>query len=149
MNQVRLVPRLLPLTALALAFLAVPAAFAQGANAKQSQCRNLKQTQYWQVAYQIGPLPNPVPAITQQATDGFTINSNKNADGTITIDIERTGQSDAETNEKPDQDDIKVNAAKQRLYFLEGQAGDDAYGIDTHLNDEAVVLTDLNGCILQ
>ena len=93
-------------------------------------------------------MPNPESPRTQQALSGFVVNTTKNADGTLTVDIERSGQSDAEKNETPDQDDIKVDPSKQMLYFLEGEMGDDAVGIDTHLNDEAVVLTDLNGCIL-
>ncbi len=137
--------------------LLIPAAFAQGGSSSNgssgtssssSTCRRLQDTQYWQVSYQIAPMPNPEPAATSQALDGFDITTQNNADGTITVDIERTGQSDNEVNEKPDQDDIKVDTSKQMLYFLEGEMGDDAIGIDTHLNDEAVVLTDLNGCIL-
>lgn len=128
------------------------AAFAQGSSnsaSSSSQCRKLKDTQYWQVSYPIAPMPNPVPNRTQAALDGFEVNTQKNADGTITVDIERQGRSDNETNETPDQDDIKVDVSNgQQLYFLEGQMGDDAVGIDTHLNDEAVVLTDANGCIL-
>lgn len=137
--------------------LLIPAAFAQGgsssngnagSSSSSSTCRRLQDTQYWQVSFQIAPMPNPEPAATTQALDGFDLTTQKNADGTITVDIERTGQSDNEVNETPDQDDIKVDTSKQMLYFLEGELGDDAVGIDTHLNDEAVVLTDLNGCIL-
>ena len=136
-----------------VAGLAGSAAFAQG-NAKSSssstQCRKLQSTQYWQVSNLIAPMPSPVPSRTRSALDGFVVNAQKNADGTITVDIERQGRSDNETNETADQDDIKVDVSKgQKLYFLEGQMGDDAVGIDTHLNDEAVVLTDANGCILR
>jgi len=150
-NTVRLVLRPLPLAALLMALLLASGAFAQGGSSSSSSstCHNLKQTPYWNVAYPIAPMPNPVPGNTKQALDGFSLNTNKNSDGTITVDIERTGRSDNETNETADQDDIKVDTSKQILYFLEGQMGDDAYGIDTHLNDEAVVLTDLNGCILK
>ncbi|MEJ2287186.1 MAG: hypothetical protein P8Y02_00830 [Deinococcales bacterium] len=125
-------------------------AFAQSSSnaSSSSQCRQLQKTQYWQVSFLIAPMPNPLPSRTQAAMDGFTLNTSKNADGTLNVDIERQGRSDNETNETPDQDDIKVDTSKQKLYFLEGQMGDDAVGIDTHLNDEAVVLTDLNGCIL-
>ncbi len=122
-------------------------AFAQSGSSS-SQCRQLQKTQYWQVSFLIAPMPNPEPSRTQAAMDGFTVNTSKNSDGTLNVDIERQGRSDNETNETPDQDDIKVDTSKQKLYFLEGQMGDDAVGIDTHLNDEAVVLTDLNGCIL-
>jgi hypothetical protein len=131
------------------------AAFAQGGTStnnstSSTQCRRLQDTQYWPVSNQIAPMPSPVPNRTQAALDGFVVNPQKNADGTITIDIERQGRSDNETNEKADQDDIKVDVANgQKLYFLEGEMGDDAVGIDTHLNDEAVVLTDANGCILK
>jgi hypothetical protein len=125
------------------------AAFAQGSSTSSSQCRDLSKTQYWQVSYLIAPMPNPEPSRTQAALDGFVVNTQKNADGTITVDIERQGRSDNENGEKPDQDDIKVDVSKgQKLYFLEGEMGDDAVGIDTHLNDEAVVLTDANNCIL-
>ncbi len=130
-----------------LASLLGSTAFAQSSSSS-SQCRRLQATQYWQVSHLIAPMPNPEPSRTQAAMDGFTINTSKNADGTLNVDIERQGASDNETNEKPDQDDIKVDASKQKLYFLEGQFGDDAVGIDTQLNDEAVVLTDQNGCIL-
>jgi len=148
-TQARHPSRLVALAALLMALLVASGAFAQSGSSGSSQCRNLKQTPYWRVAYAIAPMPSPTPSNTQQALDGFTVNTNKNSDGTVTVDIERTGRSDAEKNETPDQDDIKVDTSKQRLYFLEGQFGDDAYGIDTQLNDEAVVLTDLNGCILK
>lgn len=142
--------RLVPVLLMAGALL--PAAFAQGGSssstASTNTCRRLQDTQYWPVSFQIAPMPSPESARAQQALDGFTVNETPNADGTITVDIERTGQSDNETNETPDQDDIKVDTSKQMLYFLEGEMGDDAVGIDTHLNDEAVVLTDLNGCII-
>ena len=127
-------------------------AFAQGGSTTTTaskQCRKLQNTQYWQVSHLIAPTNSPLSSRTQAAMDGFTLNTSKNADGTLNVDIERQGASDNETNEKPDQDDIKVDAANQKLYFLEGQMGDDAVGIDTHLNDEAVVLTDANGCILK
>jgi hypothetical protein len=143
-----------PLLAAALvAGLVGSTAFAQSSSntssSTSSQCRKLKDTQYWQVSYQIAPMPNPVPNRTQSALDGFVVNTQKNADGTITVDIERQGRSDNEKGETPDQDDIKVDVANgQKLYFLEGEMGDDAVGIDTHLNDEAVVLTDANGCIV-
>ncbi len=129
------------------------AAFAQsssnGSSSSSSQCRDLSKTQYWQVSNLIAPMPNPEPSRTKAALDGFVVNTQKNSDGTITVDIERQGRSDNEKGEKPDQDDIKVDISKgQKLYFLEGEMGDDAVGIDTHLNDEAVVLTDANNCIL-
>lgn len=149
MNRVRPVLRTLPVVATVLGFLLASGAFAQGGNAGAGTCQNLKQTQYWRVSFQIAPMPNPVPNQTRSALDGFQLTTRKNSGGTITVDIERTGRSDNETNETADQDDIKVDTSKQILYFLEGQMGDDAVGIDTHLNDEAVVLTDLNGCILQ
>lgn len=150
MKHVRRVFRPVPLAAITLLLLA-GGAFAQGASSSSGSatCQNLKQTPYWRVSFQIAPMPDPAPAGTQRALDGFTVNDSKNGDGTVTVDIERTGRADGETNETPDQDDIKVDTSKQVLYFLEGQMGDDAYGIDTHLNDEAVVLTDLKGCILQ
>lgn len=135
-----------------LAALLGSTAFAQGTTttaSSSSTCRRLQNTQYWQVSFLIAPTPSPLPSRTRSAMDGFTLNTSKNADGTLTVDIERQGASDNETNEKPDQDDIKVDGSKQKLYFLEGQMGDDAAGIDTHLNDEAVVLTDANGCILK
>lgn len=135
-----------------VAALAGSTAFAQsGSSASSTQCRKLQNTQYWQVSYQIAPMPSQLSARAQAALDGFVVNTQKNADGTVTVDIERQGASDnesAEKNGKTDQDDIKVDLSKQKLYFLEGQMGDDAIGIDTHLNDEAVVLTDLSGCIL-
>ncbi|HKI57999.1 MAG TPA: hypothetical protein VKA00_02120 [Trueperaceae bacterium] len=161
MNRARPVLRPLALVALLSGLLLASGAFAQGgasgsgsssgsnSGSSSSTCRNLKQTPYWRVSYQITPMPDPVPGQTKSALDGFQVNTQKNSDGTITVDIERTGRSDNETNETPDQDDIKVDTSKQILYFLEGEMGDDAVGIDTHLNDEAVVLTDLNGCILQ
>lgn len=143
-----------PLLAAALvAGLVGSAAFAQSSSnsnsSSSSQCRKLQKTQYWQVSNLIAPMPNPEPSRTKSALDGFVVNTQNNADGTITVDIERQGRSDNEKGETPDQDDIKVDVSKgQKLYFLEGEMGDDAVGIDTHLNDEAVVLTDANGCIL-
>jgi len=144
----RLPPVASVLVAGLIAGLVGSAAFAQSGSSSSSQCRRLQATQYWQVSYLITPMPNPESPRTQAAMDGFTLSTSKNSDGTTTVDIERTGRSDNEQNETADQDDIKVDTSKQKLYFLEGGMGDDAVGIDTHLNDEAVVLTDLNGCII-
>lgn len=139
--------RRLAFVAAVLAGLFVSGAFAQGATSS-SQCHKLQNTRYWNVAYQIAPMPSPEPNNTQHATDGFTVRTYKGSGSGVIVDIERTGMSDNEKGETPDQDDIKVDTSKQRLYFLEGAMSDDALGMDTHMNDEAVVLTDLNGCIL-
>ena len=124
-------------------------AFAQGTNNGTGTCQRLQDTRYWRISHPIAPMPNPEPNNTQKALDGFEIASSQNSDGTLLLDIEVHGRGDNESGETtPDKDDISVDTSKQVLYFLEGDMGDDAYARDTDLGDEAVVLTDLQGCIL-
>ncbi len=122
---------------------------ASTAFAANGTCQKLQDTRYWRISHPIVPMPNPEPRDTQRALEGFDMTLTPNSDGTFQVDMEVHGRADGEANETtPDKDDITVDTASQILYFLEGDMGDDAYASDTDLGDEAVVLTDLQGCIL-
>jgi hypothetical protein len=120
-------------------FLGASAAFAQGgSNAASGQCQRLQDTRYWRISHQIAPMPTPEDNATKRALDGFTLNTTQNADGTLSVNLQVNGRGGKT---------ISVDPSSQLLYFLEGEMGDDSFGSDTDLGDEAVVLTDLQGCI--
>lgn len=143
MNDIRFARplRLAALAALAAMTAVVgSAAFAQGGSSSSAsgQCQRLQDTRYWSISHQIAPMPSPEDNATKRALDGFTLNTSQNADGTLAVTLQVNGRGGKT---------ITVDPSSQRLYFLEGEMGDDSYGSDTDLGDEAVVLTDLQGCI--
>ena len=112
-------------------------------------CQRLQDSRYWPISYLIFPHTQSLPAKTKRALDGFDVNLTEQANGKVLLDIDFVRRNDDVSESTPNGDDINLDPQVNQLYFLEGDMGDDFFGGDTDLGDEAVVMTDLQGCILQ
>jgi hypothetical protein len=94
---------------------------------------------YYTFAYEIDP--NNLSSTTRQAMTGFSVTSQKNADGTITVSLTSTNTEyhNQSYNLKPE----------DKLYFIEKNLKDDVGGQEKFLVDDTAVVVDQNGNVVQ
>lgn len=95
----------------------------------------LSSTRYWPAAHQV--YPGTPDAAGQRALAGFQLAFQSAGAGLEKVTVTNRGGHQSATFRRTD-----------RLYFIEGGMGDDGFGSDTNMGDDAFILTDAGGHIV-